>query len=129
MYSMTLLRVSFPILPFPDIARETVVFETPNASATSAMVISFFSSFSIVTSNSGLSSGVPLILRWLRNLFLLSNTIPEKSIHFFTKNVLSYFAVFTVLSVVYSSFLRWYNEKAQAVARFLCQHVQNNYFL
>jgi hypothetical protein len=41
----------------------------------------------------------------LRNLFLLSNTIPEKSIPFFTKNKFSFFAVFTVLSVVYSPFL------------------------
>ena len=39
--------VSCPIRPFPEMALETVVFETPSASATSAIVIFFFSSFPI----------------------------------------------------------------------------------
>ena len=38
---------SLGVRPFPEMALETVVFETPSASATSAIVIFFFSSFPI----------------------------------------------------------------------------------
>ena len=43
-YAITRSLVSCPILPFPEIARDTVVFDTPSASATSAIVIFLFSS-------------------------------------------------------------------------------------
>ena len=39
MYASTLCLVASPILPFPDIALLTVVFDTPRASATSDIVI------------------------------------------------------------------------------------------
>ena len=47
MYCCTLFLVSSLTLPFPEIARETVVFETPRYSATSA-IVSFFSTGSTV---------------------------------------------------------------------------------
>ena len=50
MNSITFLRVSLPIRPLPEMARETVLIDTPSCSATSLMVIFLpFSLFSFTT--------------------------------------------------------------------------------
>ena len=115
---------------FFPLARETVVFETPNASATSAMVISFFSSFSIVTSNPVLPSGVSLNFALVAQSFFIIKHNSGKINPLFLPKMCSHFLQYLRCFLLFTvHFCDGIMKKRKRLHVFMCQHAQNSYFL